>query len=156
NVITTVKTMLLSDDERGVMWFGRLKTLDDDKTRDLMKTPAMTFAYSATPGGMVDQIKEVYADVFPDWRKPDRDDEEGWAQIYREWNYLAQKIFRACEAVMPGPARTMRYIRKLAEHCWQDGRVLEWVSPSGFPVSNRYHEPDVHEVSMKRLADPEN
>src|SRR5262245_28725452 len=120
-----------------------------------MKTPAMTFAYSATPGGMVDQLKEVYADVFPDWREPERDDEDAWRQIYQEWNYLAQRIFNACEAVLEKPAETMKYIRTLAKHCMEYDRILEWISPSGCPVSNRCHEPDVHEVPMKRLADPE-
>jgi hypothetical protein len=54
---------------------------------------------------------------------------------------LAKKVLEACGLELRGPKRVMDYICAAAEHCTEQGRFLEWTSPSGFPVSNRYQKP---------------
>jgi Autographiviridae RNA polymerase len=61
---------------------------------------------------------------------------------------LALKIVEACKGALPGPAKVMEYIRDLAEQCTQQGRFLEWRSPTGFPVSNRYQRPRTKRVPL--------
>ena len=57
------------------------------------------------------------------------------------FGYLAKKVLEACGLELRGPKRVMDYICAAAEHCTEQGRFLEWTSPSGFPVSNRYQKP---------------
>ena len=55
---------------------------------------------------------------------------------------MAKKIRRACEELLPGPAGAMKYICDLADHCTAQGRVMEWTSPTGLPIANRYEKPN--------------
>jgi DNA-directed RNA polymerase len=130
-VITGVMTALETDDnEFAQWWLHRLKACEPKRKRKLLKTAIMTFAYSATEIGMSDKIIEVYYDLF----QPNEAKEEHYKRTY----YLAEKVMEACRNVLPGPARLMEHIRALAKHCAERGRFLEWLSPTGFPVSNRY------------------
>jgi DNA-directed RNA polymerase len=47
-------------------------------------------------------------------------------------------VLGACERELPGPKIVMDYVVKVADHCADQERFLEWTSPSGCPVSNRY------------------
>ena len=89
----------------------------------------MTFAYNATPDGMAENIAKVY-------RVDCREEFAGLEPKDNVGRFLAQRIIGACREVLPKPARVMKYICDLANHCSDAGRVLEWVSPSGFPVRN--------------------
>jgi DNA-directed RNA polymerase len=42
----------------------------------------------------------------------------------------------------------MKYVRRLALYRFERGRFLEWRTGTGFPVSNRYQEPDVVELDL--------
>jgi DNA-directed RNA polymerase len=44
----------------------------------------------------------------------------------------------------------MDYICDVADHCTNQGRFLEWTSPTGFPVSNRYNVPNIVTVNCMR------
>jgi DNA-directed RNA polymerase len=128
----------VDDSPLAVEWYERLNWLDAKRRRKLLKTPAMTFAYNATPSGMADQIAEVYGDKFSNAQPPSR----------RANFYLARKIIQSCQRVLPGPAAVMKHICDLAETRTELGLFLEWQSPTGFPVSNRYQEPKVKEVCL--------
>jgi DNA-directed RNA polymerase, mitochondrial len=41
----------------------------------------------------------------------------------------------------------MNYVCEVAEHCTKDGRFLQWTSPTGFPVENRYQVSNVVTVN---------
>jgi DNA-directed RNA polymerase len=132
DVITHVRTSLQADSDKWASWWRyRLSLLKPKQIRKLLKTPAMTFAYSATLSGMANQINEVYREISSG-------DEPPHAARF----YLAKKIAEAAKELLPGPARVMRYIRDLAKHCALENRSLEWKSPTGFPVCNRYQEPN--------------
>src|SRR5262249_15825270 len=107
-------------------WRERLRPLTDKDRRKLFKGPVMTFPYSATPAGMADEIVETYRDLF--------DDNGPWPTA----RFLAKAVGLACEDKLSGPVRIMKYVRELARYRYKQGKFLEWRSPTGFPVANRY------------------
>jgi DNA-directed RNA polymerase len=107
-------------------------------TRKLIKRPAMTFAYSVTLYGIVQQIVGAYREIHGNAEPTDA---AAW--------YLARHIKAAAEEILPRPAAAMEFIRKLAEQCVDKGEVLEWTSPTGFPLANQYHERDVKIVHLE-------
>jgi hypothetical protein len=120
-------------------WRERFATLEPRNRRKLLKQPIMTFAYSVTDYGATRQIAKVY-ESFPKGAKPPNG----------AFIYLARKVREACEQVLHGPKRVMDYICEVTEHCAGQGRFLEWTSPSGFPVSNRYQVPNIVTVTCRR------
>src|SRR5262249_12692313 len=119
-VIAHILQMLEDEDRRlgkeDCEWFGwwrnRLSELDKEPRRNeklrrkLLKTPIMTFAYSSTVKGMRDKIVKTHADILPNrtWPKPEAA------------TFLARAVRLACQDKLPGPARTMKYIQRLALH----------------------------------------
>jgi Autographiviridae RNA polymerase len=109
----------------------------------------MTFAYSVTLSGMVKQIKTVGREIKIFARqapcvyglKPNDQPTCSCGAFF-----LAQKVNEACELILPEPTRIMKFIRELSEYCTDNERPLEWVSPTGFPVANRYN------ISNKELV----
>ena len=113
-------------------WRNRLSEMDDGEKRKLLNTPIMTFPYSSTVGGMAEEMVDVYSDLS-ELNEPEDD-----AAIF-----LAKAVRLACQDILPGPTRIMKYIRKLALHRYHQGEdeFLEWISPTGFPFVNMYHKP---------------
>ena len=56
--------------------------------------------------------------------------------------YLAEIVEEAVKELLPGVIRGMIYISKVAKVCASEGRFVNWVNPTGFPVSNRYQVPN--------------
>lgn len=110
-----------------------------DHIRGLLKGPVMTFPYSATGSGMANKISEVYAELFAGVEPPPA-----------AARYLADKAMEGCRAVLPQPAAVMDYIRRAAWLLASENRVLEWLSPTGFPVINRYHKPKTKRIAVPR------
>jgi len=81
---------------------------------------------------MADEMVDVYSDLS-ELNEPEDD-----AAIF-----LARAVRLACQDILPGPTRIMKYIRKLALHRYHEGedKFLEWISPTGFPFVNMYHKP---------------
>jgi DNA-directed RNA polymerase len=119
----------------------------DKLNRKLIKRPAMTFAYSVTEHGMADQLAEVYGEIHrvlnADGSYGDPAPSDGAAV------YLAKHIMAAAKEILPRPAAAMEFIRKLAGQCVDKGEVLEWTSPTGFPLVNQYHEYAVKCVNLE-------
>ena len=107
-------------------------------SRKLIKRPAMTFAYSVTVYGMVQQLVEVYREMR---RNAEPTDAAAW--------YLASHIMAAAKEVLQRPAVAMKFIRKLAEQRADKSKPLEWESPTGFRWANRYCKPDVKIVHLE-------
>jgi Autographiviridae RNA polymerase len=99
----------------------------------------MTFAYSVTDRGMVEQIVEVLRESV---RGNDRKEE--WARAC----YLAKHVMGACLDVLAKPAEVMEYIKKLVDYCNKRGASLEWTTPSGFPWANRYRKPTTKDINL--------
>jgi DNA-dependent RNA polymerase len=127
--------------DQALAWREILEPLEPDakRLRKLFKSPVMTYAYSVTDDGMADKIIEGYEEVFKGAK---------WLPRRGAALFLAKLVREACDRVLPGPARVMRYIQSLAEHCTERDRILEWRTVTGFPVGNRYHYPNIELVDL--------
>jgi DNA-directed RNA polymerase len=54
--------------------------------------------------------------------------------------YLATHIYTAIETVVERPAQAMAFLQKCAKTLAHEGKPLRWVTPTGLPWTNRYHE----------------
>ena len=139
-VTNRVMTALaLDDNERARWWCQRLDALDQKRRRKLFKSPVMTLSYGVTEYGMAEKITESYAELFDHNEPP-----------IEAANYLASKIREACRIALPGPVRVMDHIQQLALSRYERGLFLEWESPTGFPVANRYQKPKTRDVYLPR------
>jgi len=93
-----------------------------------------------TEKGATRQIAKVYYGELAQNTKPPKG----------AFRYLANKVREVCERELRGPQDVMDYIQRVAKHCADQGRFLEWPSPSGFPVSNRYQVPNMVTVTCLR------
>jgi DNA-directed RNA polymerase len=66
------------------------------------------------------------------------------------WDFLAKKIRAAAEELLPKAIGVTDHIRNIAQQCTNEGRVMVWTSPSGFPCANRYVESNVKTADLKR------
>jgi DNA-directed RNA polymerase len=140
DIIKRAQASMERDDNKwATWWLDKFRGLGENRTRKLLKTPAGTFAYAATNWGRHQQITKVYSDLF-----------DGLEPKNAAGLYLAAKIQEAAEESLRGPARLMRYIQKLTEHCNDRDRFLTWTSPTGFPCCNRYNKPNVKTVNFVR------
>jgi DNA-directed RNA polymerase len=118
-------------------WRKRLAELNEKQKRKLFKNPTMTFPYSVTVAGMADKIVETYAELF--------DGNEPWPAAA---TFLARAVRLACQDRLRGPVRIMKYIRELALYRFNQGKFLEWRSPTGFPFVNMYQVPTVIDIDL--------
>src|SRR5262249_24375778 len=88
--------------------------------RKLIKSPVMTYGYSASLNGMASQIDKI---------------EPAGNSLY-----LARHCMEACKKILPGATAAMEFIRDLAEEACSRGKVLEFTMPSGFPWINAYYK----------------
>jgi DNA-directed RNA polymerase len=117
-------------------WRKRLAELDERQKRKLFKTPTMTFPYASTVSGMADKIIETYLDLF------------GITASGEAATFLARAVRLACQDRLKGPVRIMKYVRELALYRFNQGKFLEWRSPTGFPCANMYQEPNVIDIDL--------
>ena len=93
--------------------------------RDLLKRPIMTLPYGATKRGMLDQIEE-------------KAEEFGLTLPSGAAAKLRDHVWRAIKEKLPGARRVCEYIQDVAQHCLRRNSFMEWTTPSGLPVANRY------------------
>src|SRR5262249_28226370 len=131
----------MAGDEEAEWWLGI------GISRKLVKRPAMTFGYSVTLHGMVQQLVDVYREIH---RVLNAAGTYGYPEpTDAAARYLAKHIMAAAKEVLRRPAAAMRFIRTLAKHCADEGSALDWTSPTGFPWANRYCEPNVKIVNLE-------
>jgi DNA-directed RNA polymerase len=107
----------------------------DHDLRDLLKLPIMTLPYGVTKAGMLDQIKE-------------KCDELKISIPSKAMERLRDHIWRAIEKKLPGAMETREYIRGIAKDCLDCKTFMQWVTPSGFPVANRYRKSKLTRVRL--------
>ena len=122
------------DDQRAEAWRKFFSSIDPKQLRKLIKRPAMTYAYSVTNSGMCEHIKESCAENSANSLNP---------------FYLATKIRDAADDMLRGPAEVMAFICRLTGQLADRGEVLQWTSPTGFPVSNDYRKPDTRIINIR-------
>ncbi|OLB78718.1 MAG: hypothetical protein AUI16_02985 [Alphaproteobacteria bacterium 13_2_20CM_2_64_7] len=77
------------------------------------------------------------------WRWPTK---EEFPKGYLGW--FTKIVHEEIAAAIPGAAEVRGYIRSLADVLGSHGKVLEWESPTGVPISNRYHGSDMSTIKM--------
>ena len=87
----------------------------------------MTLPYGVTKLGMLDQIRDAC-------------DELGIVAPFEARVRLRDHVWKAIEEKLPAAMETRKYIQDLAQDCLDRGTYLQWVTPSGFPVDNRYRK----------------
>jgi DNA-directed RNA polymerase len=107
-------------------WFAEKQMPMKAIRKGIAKRGSMTRAYSA---GKQRIAKNMYDDCHV----------EGYTTKYNidedQCNLLAGNLITAINTVCDGPLKTSKYLQKIAEHELNNDRtVLEWTTPSGFPV----------------------
>jgi hypothetical protein len=127
-----LQSLLADDDPSSRFWL-------DYELRDLLKQPIMTLPYGVTKPGMLDQIKEAC---------------EGLEIVGSTgaMTRLRDHIWRAIEEKLPGAMETREYIQGIAQHCLDRGTYMQWVTPSGLPVDNRYRKSRAPRVRLPFLG----
>ena len=126
----------LGPDKLGKWWRARFEKLTPRQIRQLVKRPVMTLPYNAGINPRRQQITEEYYKLRRKGCFPNRPYPKG------AMTYLAEIVEEAVKELLPGVIRGMIYISKVAKVCASEGRFVNWVSPTGFPVSNRYQVPN--------------
>ena len=135
-VAERVRSLLGATDHEHAKWWREQFDRLDHNVRKLVKRPVMTLCYGVTDGGMTLQIAEAYKDLV------------GGEYPKGALGYLAGKVQDACDELLRGPTQVMKYISALAEHRKASGSFLEWTSPLGLPVVNRYYKSSVRTVYL--------
>src|SRR5262249_60170409 len=97
--------------------------------RSLLKQPNMTFPYGVEEQGMNLQVWKECNDVFPDEKAP-----KGF------FGFIAGKIEEAIKKELPGAHVCREYLRNLSARVLDQGRFLQTISSTSFPVISSYLE----------------
>ena len=118
------------------LWRGKV-------TRALVKQPVMTVAYGSTDRGMQNQVRDAVKKLTEKGKPPltfpknlterERNKME-WEAIV----YVATAISKAIDVILVGPRKTLVYLKQLCKEYNKDKKHVEWVTPIGFPVQQRY------------------
>jgi Autographiviridae RNA polymerase len=108
----------------------------DNPDRALAKQPTQQYVYGATGIRRAEQIREALEDR-DDFRPP-ADPKEAARLFYAIGEYHR----RAIEGEFLGVRETMEFLQEIARTLAKRGEPLRWSTPTGFPLINRYHEPD--------------
>ena len=103
--------------------------------RAQLKQPIMTLPYGVTKAGMLGQIK----DKCEEWKI---------TAPYKAMARLRDHIWEAAEKKLPGAMKTRDFIQGRARHHLDRGTFMQWVTPTGFPVANRYRESKLFRVRL--------
>lgn len=101
--------------------------------RSLVKRPVMTFSYSVTQYGITDQIQG-------ELRQRDLDRN---LQFDKHWikdvaHYLTPRVLAGIHNAVSSAASVMSWFHRLAEGAVNDEGVVEWTTPMGVPIVQRY------------------
>lgn len=107
--------------------------------RPLLKQPIMTLPYGVTKKGMLKQIKAACQELK-------------LSVPYQDMERLCDHIWRAAEKKLPGAMEAREFIRARARHCLDSGTFMHWVTPTGFPVANRYRVSKAPRVRLPFLG----
>jgi hypothetical protein len=67
---------------------------------------------------------------------------------FKEALYLRDLLFTAVPRLLPRAAAVKAWLRRASRVMSKAGGHLRWVAPDGFPMTNRYHKPDVVDIDL--------
>lgn len=116
--------------------------LDFGIDRKVTKKPVMTYGYSSRRAGFAEWYESQF--VRPTFRAQGRADNSGpFAQ------YLAKLTEAAVEKRLVAVAAGMEWMRTAAGLLAHEGKGMHWVTPTGFPVEQRYDKFELLSVRTK-------
>lgn len=104
--------------------------------RKTTKRPVMCYSYGLTEYSNRAYISEWYEDqIHGEGRtRPFSDDDK-----YLAIHVLAKAVWQGIESVLDKPKQCMDWFQECAGILSAEGQPLSWVTPSGFPVHQEYH-----------------
>jgi len=117
--------------------------LDHGLTRSLVKRPVMTLPYGSRPGSWKDFIVDDYLKAGY-WPELDKDRHEKAAA------YLSRRLAGAIADVVVKAREAMEWLQKGSTLILKNGYDrIQWITPSGFPVTQVYWEQEEHRINTK-------
>ena len=108
--------------------------------RKCTKRTVMTIPYNAKPFSNRTYIKDALK-------------EKGVEITKEDLTQTVAAVRAAMEVVIPGPMAVMRWIEKEIAKCIRRGvEKVQWITPSGFVVSQRYMKKEIVEIKMQLLG----
>ena len=112
-------------------------------TRSLIKRAVMTIPYSATLSGLIGTL-------LPHIDKAKFEGKEiDWSSDIKGAAGLAKSIVTRTWELMPCLKDGMDWLKEVADIAATHGVPVTWTTPTGFPVSNDYREPDRTKVQTR-------
>lgn len=105
-------------------------------SRGTSKRPTMTQPYGSTRHSCRSYVHEWYLGEVRNG-KPDPFDS---SNRFEACSYLAMHVWRAIETVVGKPREAMAWLQKSARLLASEGKAMEWLTPSGFPVHQAYEK----------------
>jgi DNA-directed RNA polymerase len=119
-------------------------------TRSLVKRNVMTYGYSSQRFGMATQlIEDLMRPLALEVLAGERPHHPfGTDNGFTASRFLAREIFSAIEQIVKKPAEAMDFLRSMAKALAHENKPVEWITPTGIPWANRYHESNVQRVVL--------
>ena len=116
---------------------NRMHSWMDRKT---VKRTVMTIPYNATK----DSSRKYIRDALK---------EKGIEHTNEELTEVVNAVYKSMDAIVPGPMQVMRWIKKhVGEYIKNGASEVEWVTPSGFSVSQKRNKYDLQRVELQLLG----
>ena len=118
------------------LWQGQV-------TRSLVKQPVMTVAYGSTNQGMQNQVRDAVKKLAEKGKSPltfpkNLTERERKKMEWEAIVYIATAISKAIDVILVGPRKTLLWLKELCKAYNKEKKHVEWVTPIGFPVQQRY------------------
>jgi DNA-directed RNA polymerase len=128
----------------------------------IVKRPVMSYFYGSERGGFTKDgpygmVKQVH-DVLKDREIPHHFQRQSWSTgvkacadtIYKRMaaKLLARMIYEVIEEMVPRAKEARDRLKQLAELCAKENKPLRWTTSLGLPIQNRYHKPEIKNISV--------
>jgi DNA-directed RNA polymerase len=134
-----VDTYMVVADRVKAMFGGEERYGHIKPDRSLAKQPTQTYFYGATNIGRSNQIQAVLEE-----RDDVSLDPKEAAKLYYA---IGEDHRKAIEDLFPGAKETMEFLREMARALAKHGEPLQWTTPTGFPLINRYQKDEYKTVN---------
>jgi len=109
-------------------------------TRKTTKRTVMTIPYNATKSSSRIYIREALK-------------EQGFEPTPDEVSVVVDAVYKSMDAIVPGPMRVMRWIKKHVGQYIRDGATeVEWTTPSGFVVNQQRNKRETERLELQLLG----
>jgi DNA-directed RNA polymerase len=109
-------------------------------TRKTTKRTVMTIPYNATKSSSWTYIKEALI-------------EQGFDPTKDQVSQVVDAVYQSMDAIVPGPMRVMRWIKKHVGQYIRDGADhVEWTTPSGFVVNQKRNKKETNQMDLQLMG----